>query len=214
VGDLYATPRNALFPFPVNQWFSIMSIVVQNPVGPSGLFGSGVFIKSADTIANGILDPRMASGAIIPLDKIPAGWLCIYPGIADDPSTPTVIEGIGLAKNAAGANAPTTGALALSPLLTFPVVDGLQVLSGLDPDAATHPSFVPQDAFIDNKPVAGRLLCPADLNGDRSVDGADISFILNVFGSGAGPADLNGDGTVNGGDISFILNVFGPCPPM
>jgi len=54
------------------------------------------------------------------------------------------------------------------------------------------------------------FVCPADLNGDGAVGGADISAILNVWG-GAGPADLSGDGVVNGADISFVLSAWGPC---
>ncbi|RMH24979.1 MAG: hypothetical protein D6693_09430 [Planctomycetota bacterium] len=49
---------------------------------------------------------------------------------------------------------------------------------------------------------------PPDLNGDGRVNGADITFVLNVFGAIANLADLNGDGVVNGPDISLILNAW------
>jgi len=56
------------------------------------------------------------------------------------------------------------------------------------------------------------ITTPADLNGDGFVDGADISVILNLFGSEGGAADLNQDGFVNGPDISIVLNLWGlPC---
>jgi len=56
------------------------------------------------------------------------------------------------------------------------------------------------------------LNCPADFNNDGIVDGADISIILNVFGSSTARLDLNDDGIINSGDISFVLNLFGQCP--
>ncbi len=54
--------------------------------------------------------------------------------------------------------------------------------------------------------------CQGDTNGDRVVDGADLSVLLGNFGSsvptGTG-GDLNGDGTVNGLDVSVLLGRFG-----
>jgi len=51
-----------------------------------------------------------------------------------------------------------------------------------------------------------------DANGDRSVNGADLSVLLGQFGTSVTPgtgADLNGDGTVNGADLSVLLANFG-----
>ncbi len=58
--------------------------------------------------------------------------------------------------------------------------------------------------------------CPADLNGNGSVEGADLGFML----AGWGPcqtqtgcvADLNFDAIVNGGDLTILLAGWGPCP--
>lgn len=59
--------------------------------------------------------------------------------------------------------------------------------------------------------------CPADLNGNGSVEGADLAIML----SGWAPcqnqipgclADLNFDAIVNGGDLSILLAGWGPCP--
>ena len=44
----------------------------------------------------------------------------------------------------------------------------------------------------------------ADLNGDGTVDGADLGLLLAQWGS-SGSGDLNGDGTVDGGDIGLML---------
>lgn len=55
--------------------------------------------------------------------------------------------------------------------------------------------------------------CPADLNGDGVVTGADVGLLLSQWGACAGScdADLNEDGTVNGADFGLMLSAFGPC---
>ncbi|MFG0275591.1 MAG: endonuclease/exonuclease/phosphatase family protein [Phycisphaerales bacterium] len=52
--------------------------------------------------------------------------------------------------------------------------------------------------------------CPADLNGDNVVDGADLGLLLGAWG-GSGPADLNGSGTIDGADLGLLLGAWGPC---
>jgi hypothetical protein len=49
---------------------------------------------------------------------------------------------------------------------------------------------------------------PADLNGDGTVNGADLGLLLAGWGS-PGPADLNGDGSVNGADLGLLLASWG-----
>ena len=65
-------------------------------------------------------------------------------------------------------------------------------------------------AKIDLGPAA----CPADLTGDRVVNGADIAALLGVWGpcSGSCPADLTGDGAVTGADLAVLLAAWGNCP--
>ncbi|MGA1057090.1 MAG: GC-type dockerin domain-anchored protein [Phycisphaerales bacterium] len=54
--------------------------------------------------------------------------------------------------------------------------------------------------------------CEADLNGDGTVNGADLAILLGDWGAGAGsPADFNGDGTVNGADLAILLGAWGDC---
>lgn len=54
--------------------------------------------------------------------------------------------------------------------------------------------------------------CDADLNGDGSVNGADLAILLGDWGAGKGsPADLNGDGIVNGADLAILLGAWGDC---
>ena len=52
--------------------------------------------------------------------------------------------------------------------------------------------------------------CPADLDGDGSVGSADLSALLNAWGSPKG--DIDGDGTVGSSDIAALLNAWGGCP--
>lgn len=58
--------------------------------------------------------------------------------------------------------------------------------------------------------------CPADLNGDRAVNTADLTVLLSAFGSVVSPgtgADVNNDGAVNTADLSLMLGAFGgTCP--
>ena len=51
--------------------------------------------------------------------------------------------------------------------------------------------------------------CPADLNGDGIVNGADLTILLGDWGGSA--ADLNGDGTVDGADLTVLLGSWGDC---
>lgn len=52
--------------------------------------------------------------------------------------------------------------------------------------------------------------CPADLNGDGSVGGADLAILLGTWGT-SGPADLDGDGAVTSADLAILLGAWGPC---
>ena len=52
-----------------------------------------------------------------------------------------------------------------------------------------------------------------DLNGDGSVDGADLGLLLGAWGTDGGisagaSADLNGDGTVDGADLGLLLGAW------
>lgn len=56
--------------------------------------------------------------------------------------------------------------------------------------------------------------CPADLNGDGVVSGADLGLMLtnwSLWGVCL-QGDLNRDGTVNGADLGMILGGWGACP--
>ncbi len=51
--------------------------------------------------------------------------------------------------------------------------------------------------------------CPQDINGDGSVDGADLGLLLSAWGTPAG--DVNGDGTTDGADLGLLLSAWGSC---
>jgi len=60
----------------------------------------------------------------------------------------------------------------------------------------------------------GSTPCPADLNGDGVVNGADLAALLGAWGPcvGSCPADLTGDGAVGGDDLGVMLGAWGNCP--
>jgi len=61
--------------------------------------------------------------------------------------------------------------------------------------------------------VADIIPCPADLNGDGLVDGADLGILLSAWGAcDECLADLNGDGVVDGADLGILLTFWGACP--
>ncbi len=55
--------------------------------------------------------------------------------------------------------------------------------------------------------------CPADLDGNETVNGSDLGVLLSAWGPCSGcPADLDGDGAVSGSDLGVMLVGWGACP--
>lgn len=57
--------------------------------------------------------------------------------------------------------------------------------------------------------------CPGDVNGDRTVDLADLSILLSNYGCNGSqcPGDFNGDGHTDLSDLATQLGAYGrPCP--
>jgi alpha-tubulin suppressor-like RCC1 family protein len=52
--------------------------------------------------------------------------------------------------------------------------------------------------------------CSADLDGNGSVDGADLGIVLVRWGL-SGQGDVNNDGTIDGADLGALLVAWGPC---
>lgn len=51
--------------------------------------------------------------------------------------------------------------------------------------------------------------CPADLDGDGAVGGADLALLLGAWGTPG--ADIDGDGATNSADLSLLLGAWGAC---
>lgn len=52
--------------------------------------------------------------------------------------------------------------------------------------------------------------CPGDLNGNGTVDSADLTALLAAWGTGG--SDLDGDGLVGPTDLAILLGQWGTCP--
>lgn len=82
---------------------------------------------------------------------------------------------------------------------------------GFAPDENWLCNWTAADAYgFSVPPPGGCLSCPADLNGDGSISGADLGVLLSGWGT-SGAGDLNGDGVINGADLGTLLSVWGPC---
>ena len=53
--------------------------------------------------------------------------------------------------------------------------------------------------------------CPADLDGNGSVDGGDLGLFLGVWGTSPCALDLDGDGSCTGADLGILLGSWGGC---
>lgn len=71
------------------------------------------------------------------------------------------------------------------------------------------------DGIVDDADIAiigGLEPCPADLDGNGAVNGADLASLLANWGPGAGgAADLDGNGFINGADLASMLANWGNC---
>ena len=53
--------------------------------------------------------------------------------------------------------------------------------------------------------------CPADLDGNGSVDFNDLVIVLAGWGCSSCPEDINGDGITDFNDLVNLLSAYGPC---
>jgi hypothetical protein len=60
--------------------------------------------------------------------------------------------------------------------------------------------------------VAVTPTCPADINGDNTVDVLDLLMLLAAWAATSGPEDINGDGLVDVLDLLEVIAAWGPCP--
>ena len=66
----------------------------------------------------------------------------------------------------------------------------------------------PDSVTVASKGPSAPASAPEDLNGDGSVNGADLAILLNNWG-GSGAGDINGSGTVDGADLAQLLSAWG-----
>ncbi len=76
-------------------------------------------------------------------------------------------------------------------------------------------AVTPNDGKVDGPSAAVSwtmpVNCPADLNGDNAVNGADLGLLLSDWNAAKSAADLNDDGMVNGADLGLLLSAWGGC---
>jgi len=53
--------------------------------------------------------------------------------------------------------------------------------------------------------------CPADLNWNRTVDSADLGWLLAAWGVSGGGGDIDRDGQIGPGDLALLLAAWGEC---
>jgi hypothetical protein len=78
-------------------------------------------------------------------------------------------------------------------------------------DVAWDGICVNQAFALCDAPACCNSRCPADLNYDGKVDGADAGLLLADWGSSTSCANIDGQGTVDGGDYGLLLASWGPC---
>ncbi len=146
-------------------------------------------------------------------------------------------EFVGLALQPASVEAPLGGSATFVVLAVGPgpftyqwrhegveLVDG-ESFSGTTTDTLVVDPVLPRvtgtfDVVVTNE--CGSLLsapatlmiasvdCPADLNGDNSVGGADLAILLGGWGR-SGLGDLNGSATIDAADLAMLLGSWGSC---
>src|SRR5690606_33737631 len=69
--------------------------------------------------------------------------------------------------------------------------------------------------LLDNIEVRGNMSCQSDINGDSSVDAADLALLLGAWGPCTSclncPSDLDADGAIAASDLALLLGAWGPC---
>lgn len=100
--------------------------------------------------------------------------------------------------------------------------DNTQLPAFITLDFAANPRFVDDPGTVDTgigtAPIAdlgayefqpSGTNCPADVNGDGTVNLDDLDIVLSNFGQQTSNGDTNSDGTVNLDDLDAVLSAFG-----
>jgi hypothetical protein len=101
----------------------------------------------------------------------------------------------------------------LSSEVSFGTVCGETYLIRIGSYSSAGQGIATLDISGDGESCGGGGGCPADLNDDGIVDGADFGLLLVAWGECSGcAADLNDDGLVDGADVGLLLVAWGFCP--
>jgi hypothetical protein len=102
--------------------------------------------------------------------------------------------------------APTTPAEILLELRLRPTASMISFDAAVfsDPNAVAIPMDTSSVIELDGP-------CVGDLNGDESVNGADIGLFLVAWGTRNEAADIDGNGIVDGADFGIMLAAWGSC---
>lgn len=107
-----------------------------------------------------------------------------------DPAESTVLAAGASATFAVGVASPAVASASVT-------IDAVRVRDGAGVALALAAAFTPASN-------------PADLDGDGSVGGGDLSILLNAWGAcSACVADIDGNGEVNGADLATLLSSWG-----
>lgn len=145
--------------------------------------------------------------------SISVSWSCVQGGyagtgnISSDPMLANVVTGdLHLLPGSPCIDAASNGAV---PADVTTDADGLPRFvddpATADTGSGTAP-IVDMGAYELQATVAP---CVGDLDGNGSVDGADLGLLLGAWGGSGG--DLNGDGTTDGADLGELLAAWGAC---
>jgi hypothetical protein len=93
--------------------------------------------------------------------------------------------------------APNWG-IAILPQIISGNDDGIEIVASENGNALLRPRL--EVTFRSPLPAN-----PADLDGNGTVDGADLGRLLSEWGSSGSAADLDGNGTVDGADLGILL---------
>ena len=83
------------------------------------------------------------------------------------------------------------------------------------PGASISCTVTPSDGLLQAPSVSASVTvvarCPADLDGNSSVNSADLTMLLSAWGL-PGASDLDGDGSTGATDLLALLAAWGDCP--
>ncbi len=192
------------------------------------LYFPGVAQNATDGLYNPLLEIDLSENADGSFDGsfdvvVPLSIICTPATITSNPAAASVNVGETATFSAAGAGS--------SPRTFRWYHDGIEVENGTRVSGALTASLTISNVAQSDagsytcgsynscgaQVSAGAVLtvegaCPADLDGNNVVDGADLAVMLTAWGACAQCAsDITGDGTVGGEDLAVLLGSWGDC---